>query len=111
MNMRYSHVEDTGIPPSMVLLTNVNTTDPFFDEWGEDPNPFYLWESGNQAIDPGCPVGTLPGRYPGVALRRHREQSSAQLPCLPGERGRLRHPVCELPNLRTPQHPLQLRLQ
>jgi iron complex outermembrane receptor protein len=58
MNMRYSHVEDTGIPQSMVLLTNVNTTDPFFDEWGEEPNPFYLWESGNQAIDPDCPVGT-----------------------------------------------------
>jgi len=55
MNVRYSHVEDKGTPGSFVLLTNVNTTDPFVDD---EENPYYLWESGNQAINQNCPVGT-----------------------------------------------------
>jgi iron complex outermembrane receptor protein len=64
MNMRWSHVEDTGTPRGWVQLTNVDRTTQFFDEWGYDPNPFYLWESGNQAIDQNCPVGT-PGWHCG----------------------------------------------
>jgi iron complex outermembrane receptor protein len=61
MNMRWSHVEDTGTPRSFVQLSNVNRTDPYLD--GE-PNTYYLWESGNQAIDPNCPPGT-PGWHCG----------------------------------------------
>jgi iron complex outermembrane receptor protein len=65
MNMRYSHVEDKGTPSSFVMLTNANTTDPgYTEEWDWGPNPFYLWETGNPAIDPDCPVGT-PGWHCG----------------------------------------------
>jgi iron complex outermembrane receptor protein len=62
MNVRYSYVEDNGTPRGWVLLTNVDRTSEY-DEFG-DPNPFYLWESGNQAIDQNCPVGT-PGWHCG----------------------------------------------
>jgi iron complex outermembrane receptor protein len=66
MNMRWSHVEDTGTTRSLVQLANFNTTDPYnFDPiTGEpipwEPNPFYLYATPNPAVDPGCPPG-VPG--------------------------------------------------
>jgi iron complex outermembrane receptor protein len=64
MNMRWSHVEDNGLSRQMVQLTNVDTTTEFWDEWGYEPNEFYLYETPNPAIAADCPPGT-PGHLCG----------------------------------------------
>jgi iron complex outermembrane receptor protein len=64
MNMRWSHVEDNGLSRQMVQLTNVDTTTEFWDEYGYEPNEFYLYETPNPAIAADCPPGT-PGHLCG----------------------------------------------
>ncbi len=70
MNVRWSRVEDSGVPTSMVEIANVNRTDEFLTdpETGEpipwEPNPFYLYGTPNPAVDSDCPVG-LPGWHCG----------------------------------------------
>jgi outer membrane receptor protein involved in Fe transport len=64
MNMRWSHVEDNGLSRQMVQLTNVDTTTEFWDEYGYEPNEYYLYETPNPAIAADCPPGT-PGHLCG----------------------------------------------
>ncbi len=50
---RLSHVEESGVPRGFVQLSNVDrTTD------GYSRNRYYLWETPNPALDPGCPINT-----------------------------------------------------
>jgi iron complex outermembrane receptor protein len=69
MNMRWSHVEDNGLSRQMVQLSNVDTTTEFLDEWGYEPNPYYLYTTPNPAIAAGCPPGT-PGHLCGDVLNK-----------------------------------------
>jgi iron complex outermembrane receptor protein len=70
MNVRYSRVEDTGVPMSMVQVDNFNTTDEFVRDpvTGEpipwEPNYFYLYGTDNPAVVDDCPPGT-PGWHCG----------------------------------------------
>ena len=70
MNMRWSHVEDTGRPMSMVQIANNNTTDEFHlnpitgEIDYENPNLFYLYETPNPAVVDDCPAD-LPGWHCG----------------------------------------------
>jgi iron complex outermembrane receptor protein len=70
MNMRWSHVEDTGRPMSMVQIANHNTTDEFHlnpitgEIDYENPNMFYLYGTPNPAVVDDCPAD-LPGWHCG----------------------------------------------
>jgi iron complex outermembrane receptor protein len=68
MNMRWSHVEDNGLSRQMVQLSNVDTTNPYYED-GFTPNEFYLYATPNPAIAADCPVGT-PGHHCGDVYNR-----------------------------------------
>ena len=72
-NLRWSRVEDSGVPRSLLTLSNLNRTDPEIilgPQGGQlaprppgaaaVPNDLYLYATPNPAIDANCPIG-LPG--------------------------------------------------
>ncbi len=62
---RWSHVEDNGTPRGFVQLSNVDRT-----VAGYSRDRYYLWETGNPALDPSCGANIPAWNCPGEIRNR-----------------------------------------
>ena len=56
LNLRYTRLNDDGVPRTQVLLTNFDTSSP--TDFLGNPNAHYLWEGPVPSVPEGCPPRT-----------------------------------------------------
>ena len=56
LNLRYTQLNDDGVPRTQVLLTNFDTSSP--TDFIGSPNAHYLWEGPVPSVPEGCPPRT-----------------------------------------------------